>query len=141
MTTLNDALLERTMAHIEANPDSYAGGFWREGSRMDFAGHAAIQAGAEWVSTVDDTRPTLVMSCGDLATNFVFRSSVVRTPGGQLMHVADFAAQELGITDHVEDALFSSATVEQLREMVNHLVEFGTFVDPTPVTQEEVTAP
>ena len=40
--TLNDELLEKTMAHIEANPGSYDGSFWRKGETMDFAGHAAI---------------------------------------------------------------------------------------------------
>ena len=93
------------------------------------------------MSAADDATPTLVHPCGDSPVSYVFRSSVVKTPNGKLMHVADFAAAELLIDDHVEDALFSNATIEQLREMVNHLVEFGTFTDPTPVTQEEVTAP
>ena len=141
--TLNKALLARTLAHIEANPETFNGQFWRSGTTMDFAGHAAIQAGAEWLSTVDDDTSIRLPQCGDSQSVAVFRSSVVRTPApeSRLMHVADFAAQALGIDDITEDALFDDVSVADLAAMIHDLLDYGVATDPTPVTQEEVTAP
>ncbi|MFJ3097903.1 hypothetical protein [Streptomyces hydrogenans] len=47
MLTINTALLRRTLAHIETNPDRWSQVRWRDGDKLDFAGHACVLDGAQ----------------------------------------------------------------------------------------------
>lgn len=46
---MNIELMERTLAHIEANPEHWQQTTWRCSTGMCFAGWAATLAGVEWV--------------------------------------------------------------------------------------------
>ncbi|OZC59228.1 hypothetical protein CH276_22535 [Rhodococcus sp. 06-470-2] len=133
----NVDLLYRTIAHIETHPYDHDQQWWRCGTARCFAGWASFFAGGRFVSSEDDKNHIV-------ASNGVrnFRASTVRTPDGQLLHVADHAAMMLGIDDRDADALFSpDNTVTVLRRMVNNLLEYGsTDGDPTPVEQWRAVA-
>ncbi|ORL93444.1 hypothetical protein A5N78_04730 [Prescottella equi] len=135
--TLNVELLSQVMKHIEANPDRHDQNLWRSGTSRDFAGWTAELSGATWASADTDSEVALVNGRREL------RSSLVTTPGGALQHVEDYAASVLGLHEQAAEALFDgNASIDELRRVVDCLVEFGTVHgDPTPRTRAEVTAP
>ena len=82
---------------------------------MCFAGHVAMMAGAAWVSYSDD---------------------YVRTPEGDIAHVATFAARELGLGHYVVGdpahdnyrayrLFFSGNTLDSLKMKVEEYSEEG----------------
>jgi hypothetical protein len=130
--TINAARLQATMSFIESRPHDHDQQWWRCGTARCYAGWASFLAGGRFVSSEDD-KTHIVASNG--VKNF--RASTVRTPEGELLHVADHATIVLGIDDADADALFSpDNTIADLRRMVDNLVEYGcTTGDPTPLEQ------
>jgi hypothetical protein len=82
----NIALMRRVLEHIETHPETWDQKFWRCGSAMCFAGHAAFFAGAEWAHPEFD----------NLDASYDRYDDVI-TPDGRIMHVSDFASEMLGL--------------------------------------------
>lgn len=117
---VNIDLLEATMARVERNPHQHDQGSWFTtvdecGTTFCFAGHAAIEAGAQpptaeqiranggwWVNPDDPVKPHLTV---DMNT---------------LMEVQDWSAAQLELTNGQRSALFLDAgTAYHLRVMVD----------------------
>lgn len=110
MSEKNFGLMRAVLDKIETVGDDYDQTKWRCGTSRCFAGWAAELAGIAWKQPDfnEDGEPE-------------YRGIVVLEDGTE-MHVADWAANELGITGEEEQFIFAaSLTVDQIRENIDML--------------------
>jgi hypothetical protein len=100
LPVLNVDLLDRTLAHIEANPQEWDQRDWRCGTRMCFAGHAALLSGGVFPFSADDRG---YVGDDDHAPP---KQYAVQLPDGSMQHVEDCAIGALGLTADEADHLF-----------------------------------
>lgn len=106
--SVNVDLLRRTLAHIEQHPEEWDQGTWRCGTAACFAGHAAILAGGRW--STDSLLP--------------YATANVVSPDGSVRFVAEFAEEQLGLTDGQWGQLFHfENTLDDLRRIVGELCD------------------
>jgi hypothetical protein len=114
--TFNEPLARAALAAVRARPDQWDQETWRCGTGMCFAGFVAVEAGARWVTAdLDDPDAGLVVG-----------------PDGKRSHVADFAAEALGVDPYgqFDRALFSVYnTLDDLDRLVG---EFATVPESAP---------
>lgn len=104
----NIPLLRRTLDHIRAHPEEWRQGYWRCGTTMCFAGHAAFLAGGEWFHPEDPMCSYMVAQPGEVT----YLRGAVR--------VEDRARRVLGLTEGQADELFAG---------INTLGEIETLID------------
>lgn len=111
--TINVELLDRTLAHIEANPERWDQAVYRCATGMCFAGWACTLAGGLWISDDDEV---LVAEPGEWPTH-QWDGEVVATARVR-------ATRILGLDDAQASDLFSADnTIEDLRRIVAELRE------------------
>jgi hypothetical protein len=115
MSNIN--LLQRTLAHIEANPDTWDQETWATrtacGTAHCFAGHAVMLAHPNAAPVFD----------GAFTTSFV---TIPDHPVRAIWWIPDLARDLLGLGRTTGDILFNATnTLEELRAMVADLAEDG----------------
>lgn len=115
---INAPLLRQTLAHIEANPQTWHQGHWRCKTGMCFAGWTAQLAGGRWAGSPDSLFGSyLVAEDGDLPGH------VQETAVGAVVDVSDRATRLLGISVGQSITLFrGSNDLPAIRRIVADLI-------------------
>lgn len=113
--SVNVDLLDRTLAHIEANPEEWKQSVYRCETGMCFAGWVCDLAGGEWLNAPFDHWPDALAA---EPTDDPLR--VVKFGGRRPGVTASYRAMRLlGITDEQADDLFEAQNaLAELREIV-----------------------
>lgn len=106
MPEFNEQLARNVVKRIKESPEHWDQMHWHCETGMCFAGFTAIEAGGKWDA---------------------FDMESVRTPEGELLHVREFAARELGIDNDDEmdrHSLFCYRnTIKDLEFLIDKLSE------------------
>lgn len=117
MTTPNVALLNQTLAHIEAHPEEWKQASWHCGTTACFAGHAAILDGGEW----EDAHSDMLLARDDDPREFVYDGNPA------VIDIEDRARWILGLTNDQAAELFEGRnSLDDLREQVAKLTGSGS---------------
>lgn len=115
MTTPNVALLNQTLAYIEAHPEEWDQKTWHCGTTACFAGHAAALNGGEWLGRGSDS---LIARDDDPAED-IWAATEDRPA---IVEVDRRAKRVLGLTDYQAEDLFEGGnSLDDLREIVAKL--------------------
>lgn len=120
--TINTALLDQVLDHIEAHPDTWRQGAWRCATGMCFAGWAVQLTGGQWATDPTDDPDDLsdaVIADGDDPAE-----DISLMPDGHTQVVAAFlrARRKLGLRPGQATRLFAGRnTLEDLRRIVADL--------------------
>lgn len=113
MTTPNVALLNQTLAYIEAHPQEWDQTTWHCGTTACFAGHAALLDGAEWAPANVPIGELVLARDDDPDLN------VLVLDGTPSVFVDDRAQRILGLTEYQATELFSGCnSLDDLRTLV-----------------------
>lgn len=118
--TVNVALLDQVMAHIEANPHDWEQGDYRCSTGMCFAGWAVELSGGTWVTDRDSRWRDQVFAEPD--DEYSYASTL---DGKTEVTDADYRAQRvLGIGgDEAGDLFYAGNTMDEIRRIVKEIKE------------------
>src|SRR5262245_40429507 len=118
--TPNAALLNETLAYIEAHPDEWDQAHWHCGTTCCFAGRAALLDGAEWSRggwNINPSKSVCVVAREDDPGYDVFTMADRR-----YVHVETRARRILGLTWEQSQELFRSGNgLDDIRRLVAEL--------------------
>jgi len=125
--TVNVDLLDRTLAQIEAHPETWEQRSYRCESGMCFAGWAALLAGGRWAEPENSWNGCLVAEDDDLPEH-----THGCDYGGPGVHAHERAQRVLGLHEAIADELFCAGNdIDDIRRIVAD-IKSSTAGAPTP---------